>query len=311
MNWTPADIPDLAGKVAVVTGATSGLGLETTRALAGRGAHVVLATRNVDKTARVMAHVREETPAASLEHLPLDLADLRSVEDAAATLAERHGHLDRLVNNAGVMAPPYRTTVQGFELQFGLNHLGHFAFTTRLLPLLRATPGARVVSVSSGAHRMGRINFDDLNSERGYQRWRAYGQSKLANLLFTLELQRRFEEAGDHAIAVAAHPGWAATELQTTGPTMDGGLRAAVTGVFSRLGNTLLAQNAKGGALPILYASTAPGVTGMSYWGPTGPGEMRGGVGPADRTRRALDPETARRLWDVSEQLTGVVTPSA
>lgn len=306
MGWTAVDIPDLRGTIVLVTGATSGIGLEVTKALAAHGAHVVLGTRNADKTARVLDDLTGESPSGSLEHLPLDLSDLSSVRQAARTFAERHARLDRLVNNAGVMATPRRTTAQGHELQFGTNHVGHFALTRDLLPVIRATPGARVVTVSSGLHRQARLDLDDLDQVMGtgsYDRWGAYARSKLANLLFTLELQRRFEEAGDDAVAVAAHPGYTATGLQTTGPGMERNLRGTATVLLSRVANVLFGRSAAVGARPVLYATTAPGVAGGSYWGPTGFAETRGPVGPASRSDHALDPAAARRLWTLSEQI--------
>jgi NAD(P)-dependent dehydrogenase (short-subunit alcohol dehydrogenase family) len=304
MSWSTSDIPDQSGRVAIVTGASSGLGYETAAALAEHGATVLLATRDAQKTAAVAERIRGRAPAAELTHLPLDLADLDTVRAAVEQFLGRHERLDLLVNNAGVMATPPRTTAQGFELQFGVNHLGHFVLTNLLGPLLRTTSGARVVTVSSGLHRRGRIDFDDLMGGRDYQRWDAYAQSKLANLLFTLELQRRFSEAGDTAIAVAAHPGYAATNLQFHGASLEGGARALVTRALSVVANAVFAQSAAAGALPILYAATAPGVAGMSYWGPTRFSEQRGPVGPASRTDRALDAEIAQRLWSVSEGLT-------
>lgn len=307
MTWTAEDLPDLHGRVVVVTGASSGLGEATTVALATRGAHVVLATRSADKTATVMDGIRERAPSASLEHLSIDLADLGSVADAAGVLTERHARVDAVVANAGIMAPPLRRTVDGFELQMGVNHLGHFAFVGRILPLILAADAGRVVVVSSGAHRAGRIDLDDLNWERTrYQRWLAYGRSKLANLLYVLELQRRLDEAGSPVIAVGAHPGYARTALQTTGPTMQGGLGGRVTGVLSGLANALVAQPAARGVLPQLYATAADDVPGASYWGPDGPGEARGFPAPASRSSQALDAEVARGLWQASEELTGV-----
>jgi NAD(P)-dependent dehydrogenase (short-subunit alcohol dehydrogenase family) len=305
--WTTADLPDLDGTTVLVTGATSGLGEATTIALATRGAHVVLATRDAAKTEALIRGIRERSPAASLEHLAVDLADLTSVRRAAETYLARHDRLDRLVANAGVMAAPLRRTVDGFELQLGVNHLGHHALVGRLLPALLAAPDARVVVVSSTAHRMGRIDLDDLNWERArYHRWLAYGRSKLANLLFVLELERRFRADGTTAIAVGAHPGYAATALQTTGPAMQGGISGAVTAWASRALNVIAAQPAAQGALPQLYATTAPDVTGGSYWGPDGIGESRGHPAPATRSADAMDGTLAAALFRASEELTDV-----
>jgi NAD(P)-dependent dehydrogenase (short-subunit alcohol dehydrogenase family) len=305
--WTATDLPDLTGTTVLVTGATSGLGEATTIALATRGAHVVLATRDAAKTDTVMRGIRDRAPAASVEHLPVDLADLASVASAAATFLSRHDRLDRLVANAGVMGTPLRRTVDGFELQFGVNHLGHHALVGRLLPALRAAPAARVTVVSSAAHRMGRIDLDDLNWEHTrYRRWAAYGRSKLANLLFLLELERRFRATGTAAIAVGAHPGYADTALQTTGPAMQGGLTGAVTRWCSRGLNAVAAQPVSRGALPQLYATAAPGVTGGSYWGPDGIGESRGHPAPATRSADAMDGTLAAALFRASEELTDV-----
>ncbi|MGH8902156.1 MAG: oxidoreductase, partial [Egibacteraceae bacterium] len=218
MAWTARNVGDLSGSLALVTGGNSGIGLEAVRVLASHGARVILACRDPAKGGQAVASVRKEHPHAAVEVLQLDLADLDSVAQAAERVGQRHSRLDILVNNAGVMAVPYRQTLDGFELQFGTNHLGHFALTGRLLALLLAATSARVVTVSSFAHRTGRIDFDNLDGRQGYQKWRAYGQSKLANLLFTFELQRRAEAAGADLVAVAAHPGYAATNLQRRGP---------------------------------------------------------------------------------------------
>ncbi len=307
MPWTAEDLPELAGRTILVTGATSGLGEASTVALAVRGAHVVLATRSAERTAALMDRIRARRPHASVEHLPLDLADLASVERAAATLAERVDRLDVVLANAGVMATPLRRTVDGFELQIGVNHLGHFALVGRLLPLLAAAPEPRVVIVSSTAHRLARLDVNDLLWERTrYQRWVAYGNSKLANLLHVLELQRRAEAVGSPLTAVGAHPGYAATNLQLAGPAMQGGIRGLVAGTSRRVTNALVAQSAAQGALPLLYAATAPALPGGSYWSPDGPGEARGYPAPATRSGRARDAGLAAALWQRSEELTGV-----
>jgi NAD(P)-dependent dehydrogenase (short-subunit alcohol dehydrogenase family) len=307
MPWTAADLPDLAGTTVLVTGATSGLGEATAVALATRGAHVVLATRDRTKTEQLMARVRERHPTASLEHLQVDLADLASIAAAAERFRARHARLDRVVANAGIMAPPERRTVDGFELQLGVNHLGHVALVAQVLPTLLAATAARVVVVSSSAHRLGRIDLDDLNWDHTrYQRWLAYGRSKLANLLFVLELQHRLSRRGTDVIAVGAHPGYARTALQTTGPTMQGGIGGALTRLASEAGNRLFAQSAAQGALPQLYATAGDPVDPGSYWGPDGPGESRGYPAPASRSAAALDVEVASALWERSEELTGV-----
>ncbi len=302
-RWTEQDVPPQAGRIVVVTGANSGLGLNTARVLAARGAHVVLASRSAEKAADAAALIRVDTPGASLEVLPLDLADLASVRAAAERFAADHDHLDVLVNNAGVMATPHRRTADGFELQLGTNHLGHFALTGLLLASLLAAPAARVVTVSSGAHQMGRIVFDDLQAERRYRKWPAYGQSKLANLLFAYELARRADAARVPLVSAAAHPGYAATNLQAVGPRMAG---APITERLAAIGNRLLAQDATRGALPQLYAATMPDVRSGDYYGPDGLLEMRGWPERVSSSDRSKDEATARRLWEVSEELTGV-----
>ncbi|CAM5704540.1 MULTISPECIES: oxidoreductase [Streptomyces] len=290
-KWNATRLPDLTGRTAVVTGANSGIGLTAARALAGAGAHVVLAVRDLARGGAAAARV-----AGSTEVRRLDLADLDSVREFAAGWDRP---LDLLINNAGVMMVPEQRTKQGFELQFGTNHLGHFALTTLLLP--RITD--RVVTVASGAHRMGdrMIHFENVNLRGNYSPTRAYAQSKLANLLFTLELQRRLTEAGSAVRALAAHPGWAATNLQsrTANP---------FTRLFMRAGNRFLAQDDEAGALPTLYAATE-NMPGASYVGPDGPAEMRGAPTLVGRSAAASDPAAARRLWTLSEELTGVRWP--
>ena len=296
-TWTAADIPDQTGRTVVVTGANSGLGFHTSLELARRGAHVVMACRNLDKGRAAEARLRGEVPDADVELRALDLASLDSVRGFASDLELES--LDLLVNNAGVMALPRLRTADGFEMQLGTNHLGHFALTGLLLERLLRADDPRVVTVSSNAHKMGRINFDNLNGDRRYFRWAAYGQSKLANLLFALELGRR---AGGKLTSVAAHPGYAATHLQlqaseATGNPID---RAA-----NKLMNAVLAQSDAMGALPSLYAATMD-LPGGSYVGPDGPGEFRGHPQLVAPNGRARDEETARRLWTVSDELTGV-----
>jgi NAD(P)-dependent dehydrogenase (short-subunit alcohol dehydrogenase family) len=298
-KWTSDQIPDQRGRVAVVTGGNSGLGLETTRELARKGAHVVLACRDTGKGAAAMTDIRADVPNADIEVAALDLASLDSVRAFTEWFRGEHPRLDLLVNNAGVMAPPRRETADGFELQFGTNHLGHFALTALLIGSMGESADARVVTVSSGAHRMGKINFDDLQSTRRYNRWRAYGQAKLANLLFAFELDRRLRAGGSGIRSVAAHPGYSATNLQTAAPPA---LDRAVMAVLNRV----VAQDADHGALPTLYAATVAGLPGGSYVGPDGRGELRGAPTLVSMSGRASDPDTARRLWEVSEELTGV-----
>ncbi len=296
------DVPDQTGRVVVVTGANSGLGLQTSTRLAQAGATVVMACRNPDKAAAALEQVRQLAPAADVSTLALDLAALASVREAAARLLEERDRIDVLVNNAGVMAVPRTVTADGFETQFGTNHLGHFALTGLLVDRLMATPHSRVVNVSSNAHKMGRMRFDDLMGERRYERWSAYGQSKLANLLFTFELQRRLTAAASGTIAVAAHPGWAATHLQTTGRGITSGPWFAV----NQLANRFLAQSDAMGALPTIHAATSPDVIAGGYYGPGGAFESRGLPTQVDPTGRARDASAARELWARSEELTGV-----
>jgi NAD(P)-dependent dehydrogenase (short-subunit alcohol dehydrogenase family) len=307
VTWTEQDVPDQTSRTVVVTGASAGLGLENTRALAAAGARVIMATRDARKTEQAAARIRRVVPGAILEHVELDLADLSSVRDAVAVLADRHASIDVVIANAGLMATPERRTVDGFELQIGVNHLGHAAFVAGVLPVVRASGAGRVVIVSSEAHRIGQLDVDDLHWERRrYQRWAAYGQSKLANLLYLRELARRLEVAGAPVIAAGAHPGYARTELQTKGPAMQGGLSGAVNTVVNRIGNAVIAQSPARGALPQLLAATAPDVPNGSYWGPQSLGGARGAPGRAGRSRAAKDDATARALWERTEELTGV-----
>jgi NAD(P)-dependent dehydrogenase (short-subunit alcohol dehydrogenase family) len=268
---------------------------------------VILAVRDTARGQEAAGGIRQAAPGALLEVEHLDLGDLASVRACAQTVATRHEHLELLVLNAGVMAPPRRETADGFELQLGTNHLGHFALTGLLMERLLARPEARVVTVSSAAHRMGKMDFDDLQAQRNYSAWPRYGQSKLANLLFCFELQRRAAAAGTTLRSMAAHPGYAATNLQTSGPLLgSGGPVALVKGLAMRVGNLVLAQSAEKGALPTLYAATVPDLPGAAYIGPDGRGEMRGSPTPVGTSDAALDEEYARRLWKVSEELTGV-----
>jgi NAD(P)-dependent dehydrogenase (short-subunit alcohol dehydrogenase family) len=302
MKWTEDDIADQSGRIALVTGANSGLGYETARALAAHGAHVVLACRNPDRAADAQERIADAAPGSSTEILLTDMADLDSIAGSAAQFAAAHRRLDILVNNAGVMATPEGQTAQGFETQFGVNHLGHFSLTAALMPrLLDAGDGARVVSLSSNGHKMGKMDFDDLMGRKKYRPWRAYFQSKLSNLLFTRELQRRFGASGVSAIAVAAHPGGARTELGRTSP---GGLLSRGFAVI-RPGLERLSQSAEMGALPTLLAAVGPDVTGGDYYGPDGIGEMRGHPKKVGTTARAKNDLDATRLWDMSVELTG------
>lgn len=304
MPWTADDIPDLTGRSAIVTGANSGIGFHAALELARHGARVTLTARDPGRGAAALDRLRAEVPAADVVLGSLDLADLASVRDFAAAY---QGDLDVLVNNAGVMAVPLRYTPDGFESQFGTNHLGHFALTGLLLPTLLARPGARVVTVTSGVHRIGSIDFTDLDAQRSYRKWPAYAQSKLANLLFAFELQRRADAAGVDLRSTAAHPGYAATNLQAAGPRLAGS-KVAETG--AALVTRVIGQPAAAGALPTLRAATDPAVRGGEVFGPGGPLELRGAPKQVAVSRRARDRALAARLWAVSQEKTGVEYPA-
>lgn len=295
-GFTDADVPALDGRVYLVTGANTGIGLETCRIMAERGARVLLGCRSADKANAAINSIRETAPEAELEHIALDLGDLDSVV-SAAEIVNGEGRLDGLINNAGIMMPPLEHTVQGYESQFGVNHLGPFALTASLLPTLMATVNARVVNTSSVAHRGGAIDFDDINAEQGYNRARRYGQSKLANLLYSSELQRRLETVDTSLISVACHPGIADTELSRHMP----GLLKLTAPLVSKFFNTSLQ-----GAWPTLMAATSDDVAGGDYCGPIKRGETAGPAGKAKASRRSQDPELAARLWDLSIEMTGI-----
>ncbi len=304
MPWTATDIPDQTGRTVLITGANSGLGRRSAEALAARGARVLMACRNQERARPALAEVATRATGPAPEVVALDLADLASVRAAAEQVVGSVDHLDVLMNNAGVMAVPFARTADGFEVQFGTNHLGHFALTGRLLPALLRAKVSRVVTTSSTAHRMGRIRTDDLNWERGpYRTWAAYGQSKLANLLFTLELGRRAGQAGAPLVAAAAHPGYSNTHLQIVGPEQRG--NRLTRGVWETL-NRVMAQSDEMGALPQLYAATMPDVAAGDYFGPDGPFEQRGHPKRVGSTAASRDAAAARRLWEASEELTGV-----
>ncbi|MEU8838088.1 oxidoreductase [Streptomyces roseus] len=301
-GWNAENIPDQSGRTAVVTGANSGIGYAAARELARRGADVVLACRSAARGRAAVVRLRAEVPGAKADFLPLDLADLASVREFAHVHGQRRRSLDLLVNNAGVMALPYGKTADGFETQFGVNHLGHFALTGLLLPqLLSAAPGARIVTVSSGFHVLGDVDFDDLNGERGYRRWIAYGRSKTAGLLFTHELARRLAAAGSGIVAAAAHPGYASTNLHA-GASLQEGHRPMSR--LMGLGAAVLAQSAASGALPTLYAATAPDVAPDAFYGPRL--GWRGAPARSWRAKWTLDDASGERLWAASEKLTGV-----
>ena len=294
--WTAADIPDQRGRTALITGANSGLGLESARALAAKGATVLLACRSFEKANKTAAALHAET-GGTLIPLELDLADLDSVQRASAQVEG----LDLLLNNAGVMAPPRTLSRQGFELQFAVNHLGHVALTQALLPLLKRSPNGRIVHVSSGAAYFGRITFDDLQGETRYRPWDAYGQSKLANAMTALELQRQLEEEGSNVLSLVAHPGLARTNLQ---PTSVAAKNAKVEGLAYRLMDPLF-QSAAMGSLPQLFAATAPDAKAGVFYGPGGFGNLRGYPTVCRMPPRALDAEACARLWSVSAALIG------
>jgi NAD(P)-dependent dehydrogenase (short-subunit alcohol dehydrogenase family) len=300
-KWTTADIPDQAGRVAVITGANTGLGYETAAALAAKGAHVVLAVRNLDKGKDAVALISKRSPNVDVALQELDLTSLESIRAAAEQLRSDYDRIDLLINNAGVMYTPKSTTKDGFELQFGTNHLGHFAFTGLLLDRLLPVAGSRVVTVSSVGHRiLADIHFDDLQWEHRYNRVAAYGQAKLANLLFTYELQRLLAPHGT-TIAAAAHPGMSDTELMRNMP-------APLITAFERVA-PLVAQDPAMGALPTLRAATDPTVLGGQYYGPAGFAQTRGYPKIVGSSKKSHDVDRQRRLWTVSEQLTGVVYP--
>jgi hypothetical protein len=297
MPWTAQDMPDQTGRTIVVTGGNAGLGLEVARAFAAHGAELVIASRDVDKGRRAAEQLQGEQRV-----MKLDLADLASVR--AFVEAFEGEHLDVLVNNAGVMALPYRKTADGFEMQLGTNHFGHFALTGLLLPKLLATPRSRVVTVSSIMYRRaGRMSFADLDGEQDYDKWRAYGQSKLANLMFAYELQRRLDAAGVETQSVAAHPGYASTNLAFVGPEME---RSALRRGFMKFGYRFFAQSAEMGALPTIYAAVHEDVRGGDFIGPGGPMQLWGFPRKVESAPHTHDPSTAGRLWEVSVERTGV-----
>ncbi len=310
-GWNSDDMPDLSGRVAVVTGGNSGIGLIECRELARHGARVILACRNQAKGDAALARIRADLgpagTAAEIEVRRLDLASLDSVREFAGNLAaDLPEGLDLLLNNAGVMAPPRLETEDGFELQLGTNHLGHFALTGLLFDSLKRRPGARIVTVSSIAARLGRLDFEDLNSRRRYRRWQAYGQSKLANLVFALDLQALIGEAGRELKSMAAHPGVSATNLTRAGNDLDTGLMGLLSKPFLKLNDLFVAQDAEHGALPVLRAATDPGLPGGSYIGCDGLGERRGSPVIVAPRRLALNREVADQLWRASVEATGV-----
>jgi NAD(P)-dependent dehydrogenase (short-subunit alcohol dehydrogenase family) len=293
-KWDGDNIPDQKDRVAIVTGSSSGIGYETARILAEKKAKVIIAVRNLKKGNTAADKIKASNGAADVRVMELDLANLASVSSFAETFKRQFNRLDLLINNAGVMMPPYSKTADGFELQFGTNHLGHFALTGHLADLIMKTENSRIVNVSSGAHNFGKLDFDDLNREnRPYKKVRSYGESKIANLYFTYELQRRLDQSGSKTISVASHPGWTATELQRHAKIL-------------KFLNRFVAQDISMGALPTLYAAVGPDVKGSDYYGPSGWREMRGYPKKVESNEPSHDETNAKKLWKASEELTGV-----
>ena len=293
-KWDSNDIADQKGRVAIVTGSSSGIGYETARVLAEKNATVIIAVRNLKKGNAAADKILEQHPNANVKVTELDLASLESVRKFASEFKNNYSRLDLLINNAGVMMPPYSKTADGFELQFGTNHLGHFALTGLLFDLIKATPGSRIVNVSSTGHAYGNLDFDDLNWEkRSYKKMQAYADSKIANLYFTYELQKRLDQDGENPLVTAAHPGWTATELQRHAG-------------FFRFLNNFFSQDITMGALPTLFAAVGADVKGSDYYGPSGWREMKGYPTKVKSNELSHNEKIARKLWEVSEELTGV-----
>lgn len=302
-EWTAEDIPDLKGKTAIVTGANSGIGFEGTKLLAENNARVVMACRSIERGKEAKEEIEKDVKDADLEVKKLDLASLESVRDFAEEFKANNQKLDILCNNAGVMAIPREETEDGFEKQFGVNHLGHFALTAKLIPALKNSEEPRIVNQSSGVHMRGEMDFDDLMHEESYEPMQVYGDSKLANILFTYELDRKIKEEGLDMKSVAVHPGYAATNLQTRGPEKEG---STVKKYFMKAMNKVLAQSAEKGALPMIYAATSEKASSGDYIGPGGFKNMRGYPVKQESSEKSYDGETAEKLWAVSEELTGI-----
>lgn len=293
-KWDENNISDQNGRVVIVTGSSSGIGYETARVLANKNAEVIIAVRNQQKGDKALQKIKEQNKDADVKVMLLDLANLESVKKFVGEFKQKFSRLDLLINNAGVMIPPYSVTSDGFELQFGTNHLGHFTLTAGLFDLIKNTPGSRIVNVSSNAHKYGKINFEDLKWEkRKYKPWRSYGDSKIANIYFTHELTRKIDKNGKNPVVAASHPGWTATELQRHN-------------AFFGFLNNFFAQDITMGALPTLYAAVGPDVKSGDYFGPSGFMEMKGYPKKVETNKLAKDENTAKKLWDVSEELTGV-----
>ncbi len=301
--FTANDVPDQAGRVVVITGGNSGIGYEAARVLLAKNARVVLACRDEGKMKRAAQALRDEVKGGAVDEVVLDLSSLASIENAAVALAAMHTKIDVLINNAGVMALPERQTVDGFEMQFGTNHLGHFAFTGRILPTVLAAPSSRIVTVSSLLHRGGHIEFADIPRPTTYNEGKQYGMSKLANVLFSYELDRRLKAASSSSIALACHPGYSSTNLQVAGPAMKG---AAVMGLLAKIANAVIAQPAAMGALGTLMAATDKTLGGGEYIGPVGMNHLRGPPVVSKSNDESYDVDVAKKLWARSEELTGV-----
>ena len=308
MGWTPDQLPSQEGRTYAITGGNSGLGLEAARMFAEKGARVIITTRSKAKAEGAIATLREAVPDADVDYVLLDLSEPETIEPAAEGIREKCPQLDAFINNAGVMQPPLRRTSEGYELQFATNHLGHFRINRALFAHLEASAG-RIVPVSSIAHKMGRINLSDLNSNNGYDTTAAYGQSKLANLMYAFELQRRLTARGSSVTAMAAHPGYAATNLQSAGVGMDGGSWFFKT--LYGVTNKVVAQTAEEGAYPLMLAAADPDAKPGAYYGPTGFMQMRGPVGESHVAKHAKDEDMARKLWEGTEDLVGPFFPEA
>lgn len=302
-KWTALDIPDLKGKTVIITGANSGLGWQASLELARKKARVIMAVRNRDKGQEAKDRILTLVPDSEIFVMKLDLANIESIKHFADTFHEEFQQLDILINNAGVMALPLMRTAQGFEMQFGVNHLGHFVLTALLIDIINKTRGSRIINVSSLAYRNGEINFDDLNWEKSYSKWKAYNQSKLANLLFTIELDRRLDLAGKGTLTAAAHPGFAATNLQIRGPELEG---SGFKKVFFQFANLIAAQSASMGVLPILFAATSSETKKGGFYGPDGLLKMRGYPAEDIMDPSRVKPMEALRLWEASEKLMGI-----
>jgi len=302
MNWTPAQLPDLAGKTYAITGGNSGLGLQAAKILTSKGARVIITSRSEAKAEAALSSIRAHSPGADVDFVSLDLADADSIAACAKALEDACPELDAIINNAGVMQPPLTRTAEGFELQMATNHLGHFRLNAKLLPRLERQSG-RIAVVASIAHKYGAIDFDDLMSEKSYDATRRYAQSKLANLMYAFELQRRLKARGSSVACIACHPGYSATNLQTAGVGMQGG--STLLRLMYKVTNVVIAQSAEHGAYPLVLAAADPTAQAGAYYGPTGLGQMRGSVGLSFVADNAKDEDVARRLWEVTEDLVG------